>query len=176
MFNNRSAHHQVQVKANHNITSPQVRLVSDGESLGIFPIRDAKEMAWKQELDLVEIVPNATPPVCIITDLQKYKYDLKLEQKKQKNKVRSTKGKEIRLRYCTDGHDIETKVHSIRKFIEEKRQVRIIIKFKNRELAFKHQGMSVMQQLLSSLEDVAKVDSPPRMDGKSLVANISPKV
>lgn len=164
-------------KVNLQISAPQVRLVDEeGNNLGVVSTRDARDIAYQRELDLIEVVPNANPPVCRLGDFQKYKYEQKLKFKEEKSKNKSVTMKEVRLRYCTGQHDLEIKEKAIRKFIEEKRQVRVVMIFKSRELNFKSQGMELINGVLATVADVAKVDMQPRLNGKNLVAILSPQV
>ena len=164
-------------RVNFQIIAQQVRVIdSDGQNLGVLPIREAREAAQRHELDLIEIVPSANPPVCKIGDFQKYKYEQKVKQKEERSKGKSITMKEVRLRYCTSAHDIETKEKAIRRFLQEKRQVRLVMMFKNRELSYRNQGFDLMSQIITSLTEVAKVDMTPRMTGKNLVAILSPQV
>lgn len=164
------------VRANFNIVATQVRVVDqDGKNLGVLPIKEARNLARQRELDLIEIVPQAKPPVCKLGDFQKFRYELKLKRKEDRAKSKSITMKEIRLRYCTNSHDLEVKEKAIRKFLQEKRQVRVYMMFKPRELNFKDQGFALMNSLLSKLADIAKVDLRPKMTGRNLVTIISPQ-
>lgn len=162
------------LKVNHQINCPQVRLFINDNPIGIVAIEEARKRAYELGLDLVETVPHAKPPVCKIIDFGKFKYDEKIKKKEEVKKQRSVTSKEIQLRYCTDQHDLETKVNSIKKFLGEKRNVRIVMKFKNRELMFKKNGEELLQKVALMLENEGNF-FPPKLEGKSLIAHVTPK-
>lgn len=162
------------LRVGHQINVPQVRLFIGEELVGVVGIDEARRRAYDLGLDLVETVPNAKPPVCKIIDFGKYKYEEKAKKKEEAKKQRTVESKEIRLRYCTNDHDLETKINSVKKFLEEKRQVRIVMKFKNRELMFRKQGEELFQKIGVMLETLGTV-IPPKLDGKSLIAQVNPK-
>jgi translation initiation factor IF-3 len=161
-------------RINGQINAHTVRLVVDNQTIGIVSINEARQRAFDLGLDLVEIVPNAKPPVCHIIDYGKFKYDQKIHQKEDRKKHKNIASKEIQLRYCIGPHDLETKVHSLKKFLEEKRQVKLIMKFKNREIAFKKQGEEIFQQIGKMVEDVGTL-IPPKLEGKNLIVQVNPK-
>lgn len=161
-------------RINDQIRVPQVRLFIDDTLVGVVSIDEAKRRAYDLGLDLVEMVPNAKPPVCKIIDFGKFKYEDKIKKKEEIKKQKTVESKEIRLRYCTDLHDIETKVVAIKKFLDEKRSVRIVMRFKNREMMFKKQGEEVLQRVIAMVGDHGTF-TPTKQDGKSLVVYINPK-
>lgn len=164
------------VRLNNNILAPTVRVVKDDQSLGIMSIDEAKKMAFQEELDLVETVPSAKPPVCRIVDFKKYQYEQKKRVKEQQTKNKSLQSKEIRLRYCTGDHDLETKIRSLKHFLSERRSVRLVVRFKNREVAYKNQGVEVLNKMVDAVQDIGVLQFGPKLEGKSLVVQVSPKL
>ncbi|MGD9125927.1 MAG: translation initiation factor IF-3 [Planctomycetia bacterium] len=161
-------------RINEQIRSSQVRVVSaDGDQLGILSVDEALEAARSAGLDLVEVAPTETPPVCRILDYGKYKY----QQKKRQNRSHShqTKVKEIRVRPKTGKHDIEVKVNRARDFLKHKDKVLITVQFRGREMAHIEEGRKVLNEILESLEDVAKVESSPNQQGRRISCTISAK-
>jgi translation initiation factor IF-3 len=163
------------IRVNNYITNiSQVRLFIEDEPVGIVSIDEARRRAYDLGLDLVEIVPHAKPPVCKIIDFGKFKYEEKIKKKDEVRKQKTVASKEIQLRYCTGEHDLETKVGALKKFLEEKRQVRIVMKFKNREMAFKKQGEELFQKVAVMIESFGTF-IPPKLEGKNLIAQVNPK-
>jgi translation initiation factor IF-3 len=162
------------IRINEQIRAGVVRVVMDNQPIGVMGTEEARRKAFDLGLDLVEIAPNAKPPVCHILDYGKYKYEQKIHQKEDRKKQRSIASKEIQFRYCIGPHDLETKVAHIKKFLEEKRQVRLIVKFKNRELAFKKQGEELIKQIGTMVEEVGTL-LPPKLEGKNMIAQVNPK-
>ena len=163
------------VRINHNITAPYVRLSLDDGTSSVVSIYEARTKADNQNLDLVEVVANAKPPVVKIMDFGKWKYEQNIKKKDDLKKQKTVAPKEIQLRYCIGQHDIETKVRALKKFLEEKRQVRLVVKFKNRELAHIEQGELVLLKIAEDVIKLGSLQSKPRLEGKNLVANIMPK-
>jgi translation initiation factor IF-3 len=165
--------------ASHQRTNEQIRLTpvrvigQDGEALGILPTSQALEMARAANLDLVEVAPQERPPVCKIMDYGKFRYQQSHKQKKAK--THQQKLKEIRVRPKTGEHDVETKVNQARKFLEHKDRVQVYVLFRGRELQHINEGRRVLEVVLERLADVAKVERPPLMEGKRLVATLAPK-
>lgn len=162
------------LKVNDQIRASQVRLFVEDELVGVVTIEEARQRAYALNLDLVETVPNAKPPVCKIIDFGKYKYEEKIKKKAENKKQKSVTSKEVQLRYCTGDHDLETKVFAVKKFLSEGRQVRIVMRFKNREMMFKKQGEELLQKIAVMIENEGVLITS-RLDGKSLVAQINPK-
>jgi translation initiation factor IF-3 len=162
------------LRVNDQIRVPQVRLFIEDEPVGVVNIEEARRRAFDLGLDLVETVPHAKPPVCKIIDFGKFKYEEKIKKKEETKKQKSVTSKEIQLRYCIGEHDLETKVSALKKFLEEKRQVRIVMKFKNRELMFKKQGEDLLKKVATMIEDVGTL-IPPKLEGKNLIAQVNPK-
>jgi translation initiation factor IF-3 len=143
--------------------------------LGILPIEEALSAADKHYLDLVEVSPNANPPVCRIMDFGKYQYELSKKEKESKKKQHTIVVKEIRMRPKTDHHDLETKLRQARKFFEQKNKVKFSLIFKGREMAYQETGKEMLEKVIESLEDIAKPDAPVKLEGRRMVLIMSNK-
>lgn len=154
---------------NTEITAREVRLIAgDGGQLGIVSIQEALEHAEKSGLDLVEIAHGATPPVCKLLDYGKYKYQQHKREKENKKKQHVVQLKEIRFRPGTELHDLETKAKKIRGFLAAGNKVKVTVMYRGREMAHKEFGHQTLQQILTMLEDVAKLESDSKMEGRFL--------
>lgn len=154
-------------RMNTMINSKEIRLITeDGDNIGVVVTREALDRAKNLGLDLVEIVPNAEPPVCKIMDYGKFKYQeqKKLSEAKKKQKV--VELKEIKLRPTIEKHDYEVKLKATRKFLSEGNKVKVTLRFRGREIAHANLGLQVMQKLLDDVLDIAKVDQAPQVDGR----------
>lgn len=161
-------------RINEAIRVPQVRVVSDeGEQLGIMSTQEALYKARDAGLDLVEVAADSKPPVCRIMDYGKFRYLMKKKQGKQQG--HQTKLKEVRVRPKTGEHDIQVKVNSVRKFLAEKDKVQITVAFRGRELAHIDEGEKVLQAILTQLEDIGKLESPPKRADKRINCTVVPK-
>ncbi len=149
-------------------------MVGENVESGVFSIQQAIAMAEAQELDLVEISPNADPPVCKIVDFQKFLYDQKKKHKEMKAKSTKVVLKEVRFGPNTDDHDYEFKLKHARKFLEEGAKVKAYVFFKGRSIIYKDQGFEMLGKFAEDLEDVAKVDQEPKLEGKRLIVFLSP--
>ncbi len=155
---------------NEEIRSPKVRVVDeDGKQLGVMSPREALQIAQQQGKDLIEIVPNATPPVCKLMDFGKYKYELAKKEKLQRKHQHVVLVKEIRFHPNTDVHDFEFKARHARRFIEEGHKVKATVIFKGREIAYKEHGENVLNRLMEKLSDLAKIDQPAHMEGRHMI-------
>lgn len=164
-------------KANRHIVSKEVRLVGEnGEMLGICELEEALQKAEKYGLDLVEISPNATPPVCKLMDFGKFKYESKKKAHDAKKKQRITVTKEIKLRPNIGENDFQVKLKSIAKFISEQDKVKITLKFKGREITHHEIGMNLLNRLVEETKDYAKAEIEPRFEGKQLLMQLAPKL
>jgi translation initiation factor IF-3 len=162
-----------QTRVNDRIRAPKIRVVgSDGGQLGVMTVRDALIKAQMQGLDLVEIAPQADPPVCKIIDYGKFKYE-QAKLKKQKSKS-STRMKEIKLRVGTGQHDYTIKMGRVEGFLDTGHKVRVVIQFKGRENAHKDLGFVAMQRIIEDLKLIANVDQPPRLGGRVVAMTLSP--
>ncbi len=163
-----------QHRINEQIRITPVRVIgADGGQLGIIPTDEALGIAREAGLDLVEVAPTEKPPVCRIMDFGKFKYQQK--KKQHKTHVHHTKIKEIRVRPKTGQHDIDFKVAQAKSFLMHKDKVIVSLVFRGREMAHIDEGQRVMKGIVATLEDVAKVESPPQQMGRRLVCTLSPK-
>lgn len=151
-----------------------MRVVDPKGKHGVYDIRDALAMAQRQNLDLVEIAPNANPPVCKIMDFGKYRYVQKKRDKESRKRQQGTQLKEVRFRPRTDKHDFDFKAKHARAFLSEGNKVRAYVQFRGRDIIYKEQGMRVLERLIDSLEDVAKVDQIARMEGRRMTTILAP--
>ena len=162
-------------RSNNRISSPEVQVIaSDGENLGILSTNDAISRAKKQGLDLIEIAPNANPPVCKIMDMGKYKYDLQKKANLAKKKQKIVSLKEIKLRPGTETHDYNFKIKNAKKFISKGDKVKFTVKFKGREMQHTDLGKELMNKIINETKDIAKVESQPKFEGKQMVMIIQP--
>ncbi len=176
-FPNRDRERERDLRVNHRIRVPQVRLIgADGSQLGVIATPDAMKMARESGLDLVEISPQANPPVCKILDYGKYKYEKKKKAQEAKKKQIVVKVKEIKLRPNTEDHDLDFKVKHARRFIEDGDKAKFTVVFRGREMAYTDLGRKLMERVLDQLKDVAKVEHPPTMEGKSMIMIMAPGV
>ena len=157
---------------NDQIRITPIRLVdAEGTMLGIIPTEDAQEMANDAALDLVEVAPNVRPPVCRIMDYGKFKYEQQ-KKKKEAHKHHHMQIKEIRLRPKTGEHDIEFKMKRARTFLEHKDKVKINVLFRGRENAHHNRGREILLGIIEDLDDIAKVEKPPGMEGGRMMSTI----
>ena len=171
-FNNRKEELH---KINGNIRAREVRLVGDNVEQGVYSINEALRLADELELDLVEISPTADPPVCRITDYQKFLYQQKKKQKESKAKSVKVVVKEIRFGPQTDDHDFNFKLKHAKSFLEEGSKVKAFVFFKGRSILFKEQGEVLLLRFATELEDYGKVDQLPALEGKKMIMMLSPK-
>jgi translation initiation factor IF-3 len=162
-------------KINEKIRAQEVRLVGENVEQGVYPIRKALALAQEQKLDLVEISPNAEPPVCRITDYSKFKYDQKKKQKELKAKTHKTVIKEIRFGPNTDDHDFDFKLKHAENFLKEGNKVKAYVHFVGRTIVFKERGEILLLKFAQALEDLCKVDQLPKLEGKRMSVMLSPK-
>ncbi|TDS17206.1 translation initiation factor IF-3 [Sphingobacterium paludis] len=162
-------------RINEFIRVPEVRLVGDNVEQGIIPTRKALELADELELDLVEISPNAVPPVCRIIDYSKFIYEQKKKQKEIKANAKQTVIKEIRFGPNTSDHDFDFKLKHAMKFLESGEKVRAYVHFKGRAIVFKEQGEILLLRFAQALEDYGKVELFPKLEGKRMFLTLAPK-
>ena len=162
-------------KSNNRITAPEVQVIgSDGDNIGILNTNEAISMAKEQGLDLIEIAPNAKPPVCKIIDMGKFKYDAQKKANVAKKKQKIVLLKEIKMRPVTETHDYDFKVKNAKKFIEKGDKVKFTIRFKGRELQHSHLGRELMDKIKIDMQDIGKVELHPKFDGKQMIMVIQP--
>lgn len=161
---------------NDRINAKSVRVISEkGEMVGVLETREAIKMAFDQGLDLVQVSPNASPPVCKIIDYGKYKYQLQKKQAEAKKKQKTFEVKEVKLRPGIEDHDYEVKLKSIQRFLSEGDKVKITLRFKGREMAYQQRGMEVLKKLESEIESVAKIEQVPTLEGKQMIMVVAPR-
>ena len=162
-------------RSNNRILSPEVQVIaSDGENLGIISTNEAISKAKNEGLDLIEIAPNANPPVCKIMDMGKYKYDAQKKANLAKKKQKIIALKEIKMRPVTETHDYQFKVKNAKKFIAKGDKVKFTIRFKGRELQHSHLGNELMTKIKEDMKDIGKVELQPKFDGKQMIMVIQP--
>ena len=162
-------------RANNRINSPEVQVIgSTGENLGIINTNKAISMAKEEGLDLIEIAPNAKPPVCKIIDMGKYKYNAQKKANKAKKKQKKIELKEIKLRPVTETHDYNFKLKNAQKFLSKGDKVKFTIRFKGRELQHSNLGHNLMNKIQEDIKLVGKVEMNPKFDGKQMIMVIQP--
>jgi translation initiation factor IF-3 len=162
-------------RSNNRISSPEVQVIgSDGNNLGILNTNEAISIAKEEGLDLIEIAPNAKPPVCKIIDMGKFKYDAQKKANVAKKKQKIVALKEIKMRPVTETHDYDFKVKNAKKFIGKGDKVKFTIRFKGRELQHSHLGRELMDKIKIDMKDVGKVELHPKFDGKQMIMVIQP--
>ncbi|MGE3968752.1 MAG: translation initiation factor IF-3 [Dongiaceae bacterium] len=161
---------------NSQINAPQVRLVKeDGSMHGVVPLREALNMAEEAGLDLVEISPNASPPVCKILDIGKFKYEAQKKLNEARKKQKVIEVKEIKMRPGIDDHDYEVKMRAIHRFLEEGDKVKVTMRFRGREMVHQELGMKVLDRVKAELDEKAKVEQWPRLEGRQMTMVMSPR-
>ena len=162
-------------KANNRINSPEVQVIgSTGENLGIINTNKAISMAKEEGLDLIEIAPNAKPPVCKIIDMGKYKYEAQKKASKAKKRQKKIELKEIKLRPVTEVHDYNFKIKHAQKFLSKGDKVKFTIRFKGRELMHSNLGNDLMNRIKEDIKSIGKVEMDPKFDGKQMIMVIQP--
>ena len=175
-FNPRFKREQQQEhRTNHMIRVPQVRLVGDNVEVGVYPTQDAMRMAQEQGLDLVEISPQADPPVCKIIDYNKFLYEKKRKEKEMKSKSKSAEVKEIRFTPGTDDHDFDFKSKHAESFLKEGNKVKAYVQFKGRAIMFKERGELLLLKFAERLAEVGQPEALPKMEGKRMLIIFAPK-
>ena len=160
---------------NDRIRSPQVRLVgSDGQQIGIVNVQDALRMAQDLDLDLVEVAPQAAPPVCRIMDYGKFKYERDVRQKEARKRQTRVEVKEMKLRPKIDPHDYGTKKGHIERFLKAGNRVKITIMFRGREMAHTELGRKLLDRLTEDLRELATVETFPKLDGRNMTMVVAP--
>ena len=162
-------------RANERIKALDVQVIgSDGGNLGPMQLNKAIELAKQEGLDLIEISPNANPPVCKIMDMGKYKYDLQKKANLAKKKQKVVSLKEIKLRPGTEAHDYNFKIKNAKKFIIKGDKVKFTVKFKGREMQHTELGKDLMDKIIEETKDIAKIESKPKFEGRQMVMIIQP--
>ncbi len=162
-------------KANERIKALDVQVIgSEGNNLGVMQLKQAIQLAKDEGLDLIEISPNANPPVCKIMDMGKYKYDLQKKANQAKKKQKIVSLKEIKLRPGTEIHDYNFKIKNAKKFITKGDKVKFTVKFKGREMQHIDLGKNLMSRIIEDTKDIAKVETHPKFEGRQMIMIIQP--
>lgn len=163
-------------RVNEEIDVKDVRLIdAEGENVGVVSTRDALAMATTAGLDLVEISPNADPPVCKILDYGKFKYEAQKKKNEAKKKQKVIEVKEVKLRPNIDDNDYDVKMRNMRRFLDEGDKVKVTLRFRGREMAHQDLGMKVLERVREGLGDQAKVEQFPKMEGRQMIMVMAPK-
>jgi translation initiation factor IF-3 len=158
------------------IQSPKVRVIDEnGENLGVMYTREAIDQAAEVGLDLVEVSPNADPPVCKFLDVGKFRYEAQKKANLARKSQKTQEIKEIKMRPNIDDHDYETKMRSVVKFIEEGDKVKLTLRFRGRELSHQQLGMNLLRKVQDDVAEIAKVEAFPRMEGRQMLMVLAPK-
>ena len=165
----------MQHRINGEVTAREVRLIgTDGEIIGIMSGREALKMAEEADTDLVEISPNATPPVCRLMDYGKFKYQEQKKAAEARAKQKIIQDKEIKLRPGTDENDYQVKMRNIKRFIEDGDKVKVTLRFRGREMAHQEIGMRQLERIREELAEMAQVESMPKLEGRQMVMMLAP--
>jgi len=175
-FDPRQAQRGPQIRINHRIRVPEVRVIGDdGEMLGILPTHEALRRALDRGLDLVEVNPKAEPPVCKILDFGKFKYEEKKKQREAKRKQTVVDIKEIKLRPKTDDHDLDFKTRAAKRFLEAGHKVKFTVRFRGREITHPEKAQEQLVYVVEALEEVANVEVRPAMEQRTMTLIVAPK-
>ena len=163
-------------RVNEQIEAEKVRVVNaDGEMVGVISKEEGIEIAVEAELDLVEVSPNADPPVCKVLDYGKYKYEAQKKANEARKKQKVIDVKEIKMRPGIDEHDYQVKMRSVRRFLDEGDKVKMTIRFRGREMAHQELGMKVLDRVREDVDELAKVEQFPKSEGRLMTMVIAPK-
>jgi len=167
---------QKKVNINEHIRASEVRVISDdGDQLGIMPLAEALRAAREAALDLVEVAPEAVPPVCRVMDFGRYKYQLSKKSAESRKKSSVIEVKEIKFRPKTGEHDYQFKLRNIQKFLAEKNKVKVSMMFRGREIAHADLGQSLLERVLKDMAETAQMEQTPKLEGRSMVMILIPK-
>ena len=163
-------------RVNQQIAADPVRVVdANGEMVGVIPLKQGLEIAFQAGLDLVEVSPNASPPVCKVLDYGKYKYETQKKANEARKKQKVIEVKEIKMRPGIDEHDYQVKMRSVRRFLDDGDKVKMTIRFRGREMAHQELGMKVLDRIRADIEVQAKVEQTPRTEGRMMTMVLAPK-
>ncbi|NLJ48694.1 MAG: translation initiation factor IF-3 [Candidatus Atribacteria bacterium] len=167
---------EVKYRVNNQIRAREVRLISfEGEQLGIVPIKKALELAEETGYDLVEVAPEANPPVCKIIDFGKFKYEKEKKAKSSRKKQKVSELKELKMRPKIDEHDYQVKLKSAIRFLEDGDRVKFTIRFRGRESAYVDKGVSLLQKIIDDLNEMSKIEQEIKNEGRNLTMTLAPK-
>jgi len=176
LINRKPDKRQQDTNVNEDIRVREMMVITDdGEKLGVMSKKEALNLAYDKNLDLVLVAPNAKPAVAKFMDYNKFKYDQQRKAREAKKKQKVVNVKELRLSPKIDTHDFETKLRNGRKFLENGDKLKISIRFRGREMAYTNQGREVMLDFAKRCEDIADVESKPKQDGRSMMMSLTPK-
>ncbi|WP_040604421.1 translation initiation factor IF-3 [Sagittula stellata E-37] len=162
-------------RVNDRIRAPEIRLIgAEGENVGVVTPARAMEMAERAGLDLVEISPNATPPVCKIMDFGKFKYEQQKRESEARKKQKIIEVKEVKFRPGTDIHDYQVKMRNVMKFLENGDKVKVTLRFRGREMAHQNLGRELLERVADDVKEIGKVENMPKMEGRQMVMMIGP--
>jgi translation initiation factor IF-3 len=162
-------------RINDRINAPEIRLIgAEGENVGVVTPARAIEMAEEAGLDLVEISPNASPPVCKIMDFGKFKYETQKKEAEARKKQKIIEVKEVKFRPNTDVHDYDVKMRNVMKFLENGDKVKVTLRFRGREMAHQDLGRNLLERVATDVEEIGKVENMPKMEGRQMVMMIGP--
>nr|WP_318527619.1 translation initiation factor IF-3 [Actibacterium sp. XHP0104] len=160
---------------NGRIRSPEIRLIgAEGENIGVVTPERGMALAEQAGLDLVEISPNATPPVCKIMDFGKFKYEQQKRESEARKKQKIIEVKEVKFRPGTDTHDYEVKMRNVIKFLEKGDKVKITLRFRGREMAHQNLGRELLERVAEDVKEIGKVENMPKMEGRQMIMMIGP--
>ena len=163
-------------RVNDRIRAPEIRLIgAEGENIGVVTPREAMALAEEAGLDLVEISPNATPPVCKIMDFGKFKYEQQKRESEARKKQKIIEVKEVKFRPNTDVHDYDVKMRSVIKFLNNGDKVKVTLRFRGREMAHQNLGRELLERVAVDIAEVGKVENMPKMEGRQMIMMIAPK-
>ncbi len=159
-----------------SIRAPEVRVIdADGSQVGIMSLRDALRIAESRGLDLVEVAPTAQPPVCRVTDFDKYRYTLKKKAHVSKRHAAASAVKEVKMGALTEKHDVEFKVKHIRRFVGEGQRVKLSISFRGRQITHPELGRALLDQIVKQVQDIAQPEGGARMEGRNMSILLTPR-
>ena len=162
-------------RVNDRIRSPEIRLIgADGENVGVVPPSRGMALAEEAGLDLVEISPNASPPVCKIMDFGKFKYEQQKKESEARKKQKIIEVKEVKFRPNTDTHDYDVKMRNVTKFLGNGDKVKVTLRFRGREMAHQELGQRLLERVAADTEEIGKVEQMPKMEGRQMVMMINP--
>ncbi len=160
---------------NDRITAPEIRLIgADGENLGVVSPARGVELAYDAGLDLVEISPNARPPVCKIMDFGKFKYEQQKRESEARKKQKTIEVKEVKFRPNTDVHDYDVKMRNVTRFLENGDKVKVTLRFRGREMAHQNLGRALLERVAEDIREIGKVENMPKMEGRQMIMMIGP--
>jgi len=167
---------RIKARINERIRAREIRVIGEeGEQEGVMPAQKGIDMAKEKGLDLVEVAPSASPPVCRIMDFSKYKYEQEKKERQARKRQKTTHIKEMRLKPNIEEHDYQTKLRHLRRFLDRGDKAKISLMFRGREMAHVDVGRALMERLAKDLSDLAQAERPPKMEGRFMVMTMAPK-